>query len=353
MLLHADNFSIYGSNTGLLVNGVYAEADCQLIEDPDGLSPGRVMDFRGTNQNVTTPFRYVLQNGAVSVIGIAGRVWLTSLPENNSGARRLTVLNGGNDRLASVYFYSTGVAVVEIEGAGLYETPAPVISAQGWYHIELKYEADVALCSFELRIEGITVLAREDVPGPASLPRLPAQLGGRNSNTSDDSYHWLWKDFVVWDGGGSRNKDFLGSVLVATLTPTSDVALNWALTGGPNGYSILDNIPPSNSAYISAEDDPLPAPYVATLSNLPPEVTSVKGLISYVRAAKSDGGDGSLQTGIISDPTGVPETVQGANRPITVAQTYWRDVFETDPKTDGSWSPAAVNAAQLTINRTT
>ena len=49
-IFHADNFSIYGNNgvnnPGLvMVNGVYAEANCTLVSDPDGVSGGYVMGW--------------------------------------------------------------------------------------------------------------------------------------------------------------------------------------------------------------------------------------------------------------------------------------------------------------------
>jgi hypothetical protein len=139
-------------------------------------------------------------------------------------------------------------------------------------------------------------------------------------------------------------------VLVKDLIPTADVNTNWNTTG-PNRFSILDNRPPNDAAFITAINPP-PAAYVAELSNLPADVTSIRGLMTFVRAAKTDGGDGSLQIGLISDPLGVPATALGANRPITVAQTYWRDVFEQDPKTLAPWTPAAVDLVRLQINRT-
>jgi hypothetical protein len=70
--------------------------------------------------------------------------------------------------------------------------------------------------------------------------------------------------------------------------------------------------------------------------------------MTIVRAAKTDGGDGSLQVSVVSSGT----AGDGTNRPITVAQTYWTDVHDLDPHTSAAWTPTTVNAAQLKINRT-
>ena len=198
--------------------------------------------------------------------------------------------------------------------------------------------------TLEVRVEGIPVIELTGL----NLGSLPvAQVTPYTGESGSAERTYMIKDYVVWDDTGSINNDFLGSVLVYNLSPTSDVALNWTPSTGSTGYEILDNIPPVDSDYISAGDPP-PSPYVAGLSDLPLDVTSVRALQTMVRAAKSDGGDGSLQVSLISNGT----TGNGADRPITVAQTYWIDIFETDPDTTGAWTVSAVNAVDLQIDRT-
>ena len=67
-----------------------------------------------------------------------------------------------------------------------------------------------------------------------------------------------------------------------------------------------------------------------------------------MRARKSDGGDGNIQTGLISGGA----EVDGSNRPITTAFTYYEDVFEIDPANAAPWTPASADAATFKINRT-
>jgi hypothetical protein len=157
------------------------------------------------------------------------------------------------------------------------------------------------------------------------------------------------KDYVVWDGSGTSNNDFLGSVIVYELFTSADDAFpaGWSSTGA-DGYSVLDNNPPDDGvSYITADDTP-PSAAEFSLTNLPADITSVKGLVTRVRAAKSDGGDGQLQVSLISGAS----TDAGSDRPITVAQTYWSDVSELDPATTVAWTPSGVNAAVLKIERT-
>jgi hypothetical protein len=93
---------------------------------------------------------------------------------------------------------------------------------------------------------------------------------------------------------------------------------------------------------------PAPAASKFGLSDLPTNVTSVKGLYAVNRSRKTDSGDGQLQVGMVSGVS----TVLGNDRTITTSYTYWTDVFEEDPATSAPWTRTGVNAAQLQVNRT-
>jgi len=474
MLIHMDNFSTYGVNTALLTQGLYAAMQVHptlgLALDPDG-SPGRVLRL-GSLDNI----RYAFPGGATPTAGIAWRGWATALPDNARGMTASCFIRGaGNEALAYFGITSNGRGRMIVMNAAntevQWETAAPVVTANGWWHYEIKYTRTGAnTADFEVRIEGQTVLQQVGVscrafdPGQITMAVFNdgAQLGSE----------WLLKDYVLWNGVGAQNNNFLGSVLVVDLLPTTDVSLNWAKSsalfsgsqlirdlvpfniltasgaitsgnqvrinntyynwtngsvnaGAPAGTSAnpwlvamgastadalgnmfkainasgvagtdystalvvnpvvgatgvsatqlgvvaLDNTSlyvctetgantawaagalfagVNDMSFISANDTP-PAAFVCELSNLPPDVTSVRGLQTRVRAAKTDGGDGSLQVSLVSG--GV--SADGANRPITTSLTYWPDICEIDPNTGALFTPLAVDAVQLKANRTT
>lgn len=352
-ILHADNFSIYGTNTALMLNGVYAERRGTLVVDPDGISGGRVFRMEHTSNTYSQTLRYALQNGATMTLGVAVRMWLPNLPLRDAKTfYPIQLMDVGNTSIGALWVSSNGALVLSIGGVD-YRTETPVVTANGWYHIEGKFVQTAGTPNFtmdaEIRVEGLTVLTLEAVSSRAAAF---GQYAAGTSNDFSTSQGFFIKDLVIWDGEGERNNDFLGSVLVATLAPSEDISLNWTPVGAADGFSILGSSPPNDAKYISAEDDPLPFPYVCEISDLPPEVTSVKALVTYVRAGKSDGGDGGLQIGLTSDPEGSPATVMGNDRPITVAQTYWRDIFEIDPRSNGPWTPGSVNKVRMQLNRT-
>lgn len=354
MLLFADNFALYGTIEAYMTQGVYADVTgTNLVEDPDPDSAQIVVQQRGAGGNISR-IRYVLQDGAEDRVGIALRFWLDVLPDNTEQAPTpFSWRDAFNNVIATVTVSTTGTLELrngDVTGTILYETPVPVITANGWYHMEAWTDFDGATSRVELRVEGRPVI-EEDVAFTNVLPCSQVVVESRvRSNFVSAPFQYV-RDFVVCSGAGTHNTDFLGSVIVYDLRPESDVDLNWTPSVGTAGYPILSQSPPDNAEYITAENPP-PAAYVCTITDLPPDVTSVKGIVAWVRAAKSDGGDATLQTGIISDPDGTPDTALGEDRPITTAQTYWRDVFEEDPKTDAPWLPSAVNEANLQLNRT-
>lgn len=142
--------------------------------------------------------------------------------------------------------------------------------------------------------------------------------------------------------GFSATQIGVTSLDASTLYPVVETGANLAWASGNLFVGVND------MSFILADSVP-PSPFVCDLTNLPPDVTSVRGIQTRVRAAKTDGGDGSMQVSLISG--GVP--ANGADRPITTSQTYWMDICEIDPNTGNPFTPLAVDGVQLQIDRTT
>lgn len=126
----------------------------------------------------------------------------------------------------------------------------------------------------------------------------------------------------------------------AIVTTETGANLAWAagtLTGGP-----------TDPSYIEADATP-PAAAVFTMTDLPPDVTSVRALLPIFRGVKTDGGDCAVQAGLSPDNA---TWVNGADEPMTVAFTYYWSPIHEDPVTAAPWTPGAVNGAYVRVNRT-
>lgn len=344
---HADSFDVYGTDASLLTDGVYAEASLGFGggpgTDPDGLSTQKALFMNGG------PLRYALQT-PTNVVGMARRVWLPHLPSNHEAEPILFYWSTINNVPAAyVKVHTNGALKLEVVGGLTYTTNVPVITAEAWWHVECRAAfSSVGSGSFELRVEGITVLDEDTIDYSVDVVHQ-CLVGTEVSPSGAVTEQWM-KDLVIWNDLGTDNTDFLGPVRVINLMPDADDDLGgWTPSTGAQGYPILDNNPPLNTQYMVGTPAAVDDPMAFGLTNLPDDITAVKGVLTFVRARKIDGGYGALQTSMIG--TGDAES-PGADRPITAGYVYWRDVHERDPGTDAPWTRVAVNASKIKIDRT-
>lgn len=348
MLQFADDFKGYGTNINLLLNGLYAEIGnaTSLDEDPDPNVTGTVLRS-AVNPVDGCRIRRVFRSSQ-TVAGMAFRLWLSSLPVDPDGTPAFCFCNAGNGREIAVTINTTGsLSIRDGSGTGSVQatTAGPVVVANAWNHLEIKAVASAISGSVEIRVNGVSKLT-----SPAFDTGLEySQWAIDNAADVAQSYDFYVKDLVVWDGSGASNNNFQGMVSVIGRVTSADVTLGgWVPSIGTTGFNLLDNSPPLDATeYISAADPP-PLPCSFQLAQLPEDVTSVRGLITQVRARNIDGGDGSIQASLTSGAS----TANGVDRPITTAFTYYEDVFEVDPATSTNWTPASADAAILNIDRT-
>lgn len=339
-----DNFAAYGVGGGaFLLNGVYAEKtdDTGVVADPDPSGTGAPV-LHTTGDGNKMGVRYVL-SASESTVGVGHRLWMANLPVSTAATPGVIFRDISNANIAGWYVLTTGAIAFWVGTTGniVAQTSGPVITANAWWHIEVKW---VQGTSFELRVEGVPKIVYAGATGSVACAQLV--VGGLSVANTIGVYY---KDLNIWDGSGALNTTFLGSIVVYSLNTATDITLGgWTLTGAASGSAALATAPPQDGVKYIAAAFPVPAPSSFTLTDLPANVTSIKGLMTYVRASKVDGGDGNLQTSLLSGAS----TANGVDRPITSAYTYWRDIFETDPATSAPWTVAATNAVNMKINRT-
>src|SRR5690606_7160809 len=118
------------------------------------------------------------------------RLYIPSLI-TTSAQRPISFLTATNTTLIYVWFDFIGRANVEVNSV-TYTTPAPVITAGGWYNVELKFDQT----NFELQIEANTVLGPQahGLTTPA-----PAQYQVSSSGSGTTSSDFYIKDLVLTD----------------------------------------------------------------------------------------------------------------------------------------------------------
>lgn len=474
----ADNFGRYGIGAGSgtkMKDGLpYNNWLSDCIVDPDPLAAANGERCLAVNNGLTNnPLienRIALPTPTAGLVGWCHRVWHGNMP------------SGTSDR-PSVVFYTvagTALACMKLEPNGAYSlynalngtqiatTVVPVISTNSWNHVEVAYNGTTG--AIEARLNGVTILT-----GVASATGTIAFVTQTLRDGTGTGQSVRIKDLVIWDGTGTRNNNFMGTVICRRFLPNADVTLGgWLPSAGTTGYDLLADSAPANVftvtgqltpdgannirinntyyrptagsvdagapagtsanpwlvamgvdaaaslsnlfnainatgvagttystaltahpnvsgkglsatqfvitandgvtttyvctetmanaswatgtvsligpqdlSYLSADDTP-PAPMQFALQDLPPDVTSVRAILPVVRARKIDGGDGNIQTSLISNG----DFANGADRPITTAFTYYFDVDELSPDTGNPWTPVEFDAATSQISRT-
>ena len=347
--LWADNFQAYGTDPAFLLNGIYAGNGCTLVDDPDPLVTQTVC-FLGI---FFSGLRKVLPASKTGIVGVAARFWFAGLP-SGGGVNIPGIIafnDAANTNNVSIAVTSTGAIQVSrgpVNGGTILGTSAPVLVSNAFNHVEALVKCNNTTGSIQVYVNGISILNLTAIDTAVTLEEC-SQINFSSANGFDgtpraDVY---MRDLFIWDDTGALNNSVAGTVNVISLVPTSDNSLNWAPSTGTTGFDILDNSPPVDTIYIGAVTPP-PSPAKFNMSNLPANVTSVRTLMTLVRAGKSDSGDGSLRNALISGAS----TGLGVDRPITQPFTYYSDIFETDPATAAAWTPGAVDAVVMQLNRT-
>lgn len=346
-VLFCDDFKGYGTNTAFLLDGLYAEVgnSATLQEDPDPNASGTV--FRSVANSVNGFRLRRVFAGTRTTVGFGCRLWMSQLPPNNTTIPCFSILDDTSSALVSLTVDTVGKLVFKTGyGNGtIQETSAgPVLTANAWNHIEFKAPTGSTTGVYIGKVNGVTVFTSDAI----NINVPAAQIVLANPYDSSDTCEWFIKDWVVWDTLGGDNDDFMGTVQVIGRDLLGDVSFNWTPSVGTTGFNLLNNSPPQDTVdYISAAF-PAPAASTFSLSPLSDDITSVRALITQVRARKIDGGDGNLQNSLISGG----DTSTGSDRPITSSFTYYEDIFEVDPHTAAAWTPVSADAATLKIDRT-
>jgi hypothetical protein len=360
-----DNFQQYGTSTGNMLNGAYAQiytssgGGVVLTSDPDPTAGGttvlEVLDSAEISTGGAAPWgsgvRKVVPTPAAT-IGVMWRWWLAALPTDTTHHPQVVFTDGSNNTQISLVVSPIGTIKVYrglANGGTLLGESSIAVVANAWQHFEAKVVIG-ASGSVEVRVDtnSVILLTGVNTQGGSTTTANIVLANGNIGGTNNGAISYF-KDFVIWDSTGVYNNSFIGSCFVWSMRPNADVSGTWSIFGGAgSGWASINETNPDDDTKYVYSGWPAATADVFGLTDLPADATSVKGMMSLVRSKKSDGGDGNLQVGIVSGAS----TGTGSNRPITVAYTYWSDIFETDPATGVQWTVAAANAADLKLDRT-
>lgn len=354
----ADSFSRYGvgaGSTGEMLDGLpYSNIGTGgsagrvvVSPDPNDINE-RAFHIGANGNNWPRDFRISLPNVVSGKVGVCFRAWLNSLATSEGDRPALVGVQRANgDYMAYVRIEQNGaIAIVGRVSNALVElenTVNPAVSPSSFNHYEFIHDGTTG--EGQLYLNGVLRVSYSGVDAGENL--VFVNFSFRTSSGIGESV--FIKDLVIWDSNGTQNNSVMGTVIVRGLKPNADVTLGgWVPSTGTTGFNLLNKTTPNDATYLSADDAP-PALMSFDLENLPPDITSVRGLVPVVRMRKVDGGDANVQSGL--SPNGT-DWDDGADRPITSSFTYYFDISELDPATGTPWSPPAVDNVKIRIDRT-
>lgn len=219
----------------------------------------------------------------------------------------------------------------------------PLIDADRWTHVEMKWFIDdvVGTCALRLNGDPATELSYTgDTSGGGQATAMHIRVNGN----VDPHY---FDNLVVWDDTGTVNNDWLGEVRVETLRPTG-VGANSDFTpsAGANWQNVDETTEDGDTTYNSSTTLGHKDRFTCTpLSSTALNVFAVQSSTIMRRLSGAGAGAGPREIKQVAFD-GVTEGL-GEAKALDYYYGWHLHVFNTHPTGPALWTPAEVNAGEF------
>lgn len=370
MKLWGDGFDHYGSDEGNMLDGSYATAANTTLSTAQAAT-GTHSVFIGESTDNSAPggLRKVL-SASKTKMGMAARFYFPSMPSGNTSAMICDFLSSTVNRSqvgcyvdanGAFRFYKDGNYNLSGEtGTLIAQSDPALVVASAWNHIEIQVYSHATAGWVRVAVNGVHRFQAEnldtlyDSSGIVSVCQTQPYYGTSAGVYPGDFY---MDDYRLYDFSGTAATDtdwcptvdgagigtnYIGELQGMLCLATADTAeADWSKSTGSNGYALIGKATPDDSTYIysTAVDDLSEF----TLTDLPAEITYIRGLDFHSRLSKSDAGAAMYKVGMKS----VAATSDATEIPMTVEPTYWHAQINVDPNTSVRWTRPSFNAAWL------
>lgn len=373
-LLWCDGFDHYGTDETHLSDGVYGTVGSEVVLSTTQVATGTHSIFIGeSGENSSIGGLRKVLPAATTKMGVCARYYFPGLPQGNvsamiagfqSGDANLGHVSVFCDSNGRLLFYKDTNHNLSGEMGTLIAQSDPAIVPNAWNHIELQVFIHATTGWVRAAVNGVHVYEAtgldtlEDASGIVSVafaqPYYGTSAGVLNGDFyMDDLYMYDFvgdsavdTDWVPTTDGSGKATGYIGELQVMYLPPNGDgVETDWVRSSGAADYEMVDEVNPNDNDYI----------YSATagdlsefdLTDLPEDITYIRGLQLLGRMSKADSGACMIKFGMNSDGS----TADSAEFPITVEATYWWKFQNVDPDSSSRWTRASLNAAKFRLTR--
>lgn len=373
-LLWADGFDCYGTDESKMTDGLYATTGNATLDTVTFNTGTAAMHIVRDNSSSFGGLRKVLPAAKLKV-GAAGRFYFPTLPDNNGASMIFSFMSSDANRgQVSICVNSNGQIEVyrgcnvsfSPSSGTLIATSDPIINAESWNHIEVQVNIHDTTGWVRVAINGIHRFAASSLDTAYDATQILSvsnhvsySAAGASGNPAtcyyymDDYYIYdfvgssaVETDFVPTTDGSGVATNYIGELQCMYLPPNGDTAeADWTKSTGVDGYALIDELSPDDADYIQSATATDLSEFA--LTDLPVDITYIRGLMLLGRMSKSDSGSCGIKFGMKS----VAATADSAEFAITTTPTYWYTFQNTDPNSSARWTRASLNAAWFRLTR--
>ena len=218
-----------------------------------------------------------------------------------------------------------------------------MLTANTWHYIELKVRIHDTAGSYEVRVDGVTVLSASDTDTKfTTSPDLSVvQFCFRKSGQEFD-------DIYICDTDGTKNNNLLGRVKVEAIFPSADGdSSDWTPSSGTDHSAMVDENPADDdTSYVESgtQDDTDLFAY-DDLSAITTEPILGVQVSTDVRMNEFPGAL-DVKLPVKSSTTTSDGEVTNVNDDD---YTIVHRILEDDPATSAAWTASGINSAQFGI----
>jgi hypothetical protein len=333
-LLWCDGFETYGTSLGArpspdnVVARKYTTYNFQAFDDIVTGRKGLGYRFGSGSGFLRTQW---LTSDSTLIVGCAVKV------STGTGSSYIFQLYSTSSRSLSLLKTSDGELKVVRESTTLEETVGLNLVADTWYFIEFKAYCHDSAGTYEVKLNGLTVMSDTGLDTQTDTvrdywPQVGLGPGVTATITLDD--------FYVCDGTGSANNDFIGDCAVEVIYPNGDDSVTWTPDSGGTNYTQLDEVIADDASYVQATTG-------KDLYDYEPVVTEniIYGVMVSTEAELTDATSYAIKNVVSSNSVEATDT----HTTIGIGLSSMDSVFEEDPNTSAAWLYGDVNVASFGV----
>lgn len=367
MRLWGDGFDHYGDDETNMLDGSYATASNVTLTTAQFANGTHsvLIGASGTSSN-SGGLRKVLAS-AKDKMGASARFYFPDMPTDNlesclfefltssTTMGQIAVVLDANGRLGFYRGSSSAPLDGGMSGTLVAQTD-PIVVASAWNHIEIQVYIHDSAGWVRVAINGVHRYESTGLDTKHNADNIVSVRTCRYEVATQSGEFYI-DDYSLYDFTGTAATDtdwcptvdgsgvatnYIGELQPILCLATADTAeADWLKSTGTDGYDLIDKTTPNDATYIYSTTATDLSEF--TLTDLPADITYIRGVDFHSRISKSDSGAAMYKVGMKS----VAATSDATEIPMTVEPTYWYAQINVDPDSTTRWTRPSFNAAWL------